>query len=117
MPFHGFQDVTLPRTVSDTGSRPAGTGPASDLGAYQRLVFDAMRLGCFGAAGLLDPVGVPAPRAFEPPRPAVAFAGEDGRGDAVEEPPIVGDDDSAAGEVEERLLECTQRVDVQIVRR
>jgi hypothetical protein len=36
---------------------------------------------------------------------------------AVEEPAVVADDDRAAGELEERLLERAQRVDVEIVRR
>ena len=36
---------------------------------------------------------------------------------AVEEPAIVRDHDGAAGEVEQRLLERAQRVDVEVVRR
>jgi hypothetical protein len=39
------------------------------------------------------------------------------RGDAVEEPAVVADDDGAAGEVEQRLLERPQRVDVEVVGR
>ncbi len=38
-------------------------------------------------------------------------------GDAVEEPAVVGDDDGAAGEGEQRLLERAQRVDVEVVGR
>src|SRR3954469_16344724 len=76
-----------------------------------------MRLERLGAAGLLDPVGVLAPGAFEPRGLRVALEREDVRRDAVEEPPIVGDDDRAAGELEQRLLERAERVDVEIVRR
>ena len=55
--------------------------------------------------------------AFEPDDLAVALEGQHVRGDAIEEPAIVADDDGAAGEVEQRLLERAQRVDVEIVGR
>jgi hypothetical protein len=42
---------------------------------------------------------------------------EDVRRDPVEEPPVVRDHDGAAREVEQALLECSERVDVEIVRR
>src|SRR5512143_2601149 len=48
---------------------------------------------------------------------AVPLEREHVRGDAVEEPPVVADDDRAAAEGEERLLERAQRVDVEVVRR
>ena len=48
---------------------------------------------------------------------AVALEGQDVSGDAVEKPAVVGDDDRAAGEVEQRLLEGAQGVDVEIVGR
>src|SRR3954454_8413467 len=44
-----------------------------------------------------------------------ALVGEDVRRDAVEEPPVVWDDHGAAGELEERVLERLQRLDVQVV--
>ena len=47
----------------------------------------------------------------------VALEREDVRRDAVEEPAVVRDHDGAAGEVEQRLLERAQRVDVEVVRR
>ena len=53
---------------------------------------------------------------LEPDDLAVAFEREHVRRDAVEEPAIVADHDRAAGEVQQRLLERTQRVDVEIVR-
>jgi hypothetical protein len=48
---------------------------------------------------------------------AVALEGEDVGRDAVQEPAVVRDDDRAAGEVLERLLDRADRVDVQVVRR
>ncbi len=47
----------------------------------------------------------------------VAFEGKDVRRDAVEEPAVVRDHDGAAGEVEQRLFERTQGVDVEVVGR
>src|SRR5687767_9507362 len=47
----------------------------------------------------------------------VALEGEDVRRDAVDEPAVVADDDRAACEVEERVLERAQRVDIEVVRR
>ena len=55
--------------------------------------------------------------AFEPLDVAVAFEGQDVGGDAVEEPAVVRDDDRAAGEVEQRLFERAQGVDVEVVGR
>src|SRR5262249_15976003 len=54
--------------------------------------------------------------ALEPFDVAVALERQNVRGDAVEEPAIVADDDRAAGEIFERLLERAQRIDVEIVR-
>src|SRR6516164_9207040 len=54
--------------------------------------------------------------AREPLDVAVALERQNVRGDAVEEPAIVADDDGAAGKILERLLERAQRIDVEIVR-
>jgi hypothetical protein len=48
---------------------------------------------------------------------AVVLEGEDVRGDAVEEPAIVRDDDRAAGEALEGLLERADGVHVEVVGR
>ena len=56
-------------------------------------------------------------RALEPRHRRVALEREDVRRDPVEEPAVVRDHDGAAGEVEQRLLERAQRVDVEVVRR
>ena len=83
----------------------------------QLPVLDAVRLVGVRAEAAL-PIGlVVLVVAFEPHDLAVALEGEHVRGDAVEEPAIVADDDGAAGEVEQRLLERAQRVDVEIVGR
>src|SRR5918993_1770681 len=54
---------------------------------------------------------------FIPDHLAVALEGEHVRGDAVEEPAVVADHHRAPGEVQERLFERAQGVDVEIVRR
>src|ERR1700680_2478714 len=46
--------------------------------------------------------------AFEPFDMAVALEREDMRGDAIKEPAVVADDDSAAGEILQRLFQSTQ---------
>src|SRR5690625_1510184 len=84
---------------------------------YQWLVLDPLWL-VGSRAEPTPPVGlvllvVP----LVPDHLAVALEGEDVGGDAVEEPAVVGDDDGAPGEVEERLLERAQGVDVEVVRR
>src|SRR3712207_5743115 len=48
---------------------------------------------------------------------AVAFEGEDVGGEAVEEEAVVADDDGAAGEILERLLERAEGLDVEVVGR
>src|SRR6202012_336251 len=55
--------------------------------------------------------------ALEPLDVAIAFEGENMRGDAVEEPAIVADDDGAAGEILKSLFQRAQRIDVEIVGR
>src|SRR4029078_7674630 len=87
------------------------------VASHGRLVLDAGWLERLGAARLLHPLDVVAPRALEPDRLAVSFEGEDVGRDAVEEPAVVRDHDGAARELEQRLLERAQRVDVEVVRR
>src|SRR6202166_4517333 len=48
---------------------------------------------------------------------AVAFESQHVGGDAVEKEAVVADDDGAAGEIEQRLFERAQRVDVEVVGR
>ena len=76
-----------------------------------------MRLVGLGAEAAV-PVGlVVLVVALEPDDLAVAFERQDVRRDAIEEPAIVADDDGAAGERQQRLLERAQRVDVEVVGR
>src|SRR6266568_7267102 len=55
--------------------------------------------------------------ALEPFDVALALERQHVGGDAVEEPAVVADDDRAAGEILERLLERAQGIDVEIVGR
>src|SRR5690606_19444118 len=47
----------------------------------------------------------------------VAFESQDVRGDAVQEPAVMRDDHGAAGELQQRIFQRTQRLDVQVVGR
>src|SRR5690242_20200764 len=53
--------------------------------------------------------------ALEPRHLALVLEGHDVGGDAVQEPAIVADHHRAAGEVDERVLERAERVDVEVV--
>jgi hypothetical protein len=53
--------------------------------------------------------------ALEPFDVGVALEGEDVGADAVEEEAVVADDDGAAGEVDEGVLEGAQGLDVEVV--
>src|SRR5262249_5918698 len=55
--------------------------------------------------------------ALEPFHVALALERQDMRGDPVEKPAVVADDDGAAGEIFQSFLERPQRFDVEIVRR
>src|SRR5258707_11322887 len=92
-------------------------GSRSPCLSRQLPVLDTVRLiGC-GAEPAL-PIGfIVLIIALEPHDLAVAFEREHVRRDAIEKPAIVADDDGAAREVEERLLERAQRVDVEVVGR
>src|SRR5690349_7477071 len=54
---------------------------------------------------------------LEPLHVAVALEGQHVRRDPVEKEAVVADDDGAAGEILERLLERAQRIDIEIVGR
>src|SRR2546428_4257115 len=102
--------------ASQRAPRPRrGTAPRGSR-AHERPVADAVRAP-IRPNGLTHVFLVGLVVALEPADAAVAFEDEQVRGDAVEEPAVVADDDDAAGKVEERLLERAQRVHVEIVRR
>src|SRR5258708_1345672 len=84
---------------------------------HELAVLDPMGLVGLGAQAAV-PVGlvvlvVP----LEPDGGAVPLEGEHVRRDPVEEPAVVADDDDAAAELQERVLERAQRVDVEVVGR
>ena len=81
------------------------------------LVLQAVRLLRLGPELLLAVLDVLLVRPLEPAHLRVALERQHVRGDAVEEPAIVRDHDRAAGEVEQRVFEGAQRVDVEVVGR
>src|SRR5687767_8220141 len=74
------------------------------LGAYQLSVGDAVRPVRVRALSPLEILGVIAIRALEPDGLGVAFESKDVRGNAVEEPAVVGNHHCAAGEIHECFL-------------
>src|SRR4051812_46139065 len=76
-----------------------------------------MRLVRVGAETLLALRLVGLIVALAPDRLAVALERQDMRRDAVEEPAVVADDHRAAAEVEQRVFEGAERLDVEVVRR
>src|SRR6185436_18417962 len=106
-----------------TGETPAwrpgsrGRGAAGRSGRRELLVADAVRLVGLGAQAALAVGLVRLVVALEPDHLGFPIEGEDVGGDAVQEPAVVADDHRAARELEERLLESPQGVDVQVVRR
>jgi hypothetical protein len=54
---------------------------------------------------------------LEPHHFAVPFEREHVRRDSIQKPPVVADDDRAAGVAEQRLFERAQRIDVEVVGR
>src|SRR5215204_7020586 len=87
------------------------------LAARQLTILDAVRLGGVFAEARTLVLLILGEVPLEPEDFTVALEGEDVRGDAVEEPAVVADDDGAAGEVFERLLERAHGVHVEVVRR
>src|SRR4051794_1078266 len=93
----------MPATKTATTRRRMALGDIDALRSgpsapRERLVLDAVRLVGVGAELLLAEGLVLAEVALEPPHLRIALEGEDVRGDAIEEPPIVADDHRAAGE-------------------
>src|SRR5688572_11175558 len=83
----------------------------------QRLVAQSVRLVRVVALAAPQVLHVLLVVALEPDHLAVALEGEDVGRDAVEEPAVVRDHDGATGEVQQRLLERPQRLDVEVVGR
>src|SRR5580658_687102 len=117
-----LQNLTLFCSVRAFAIAAQSLAPARDDAlrasrARQRLVFDTMRLIRLGAKAAMAVGFVIGVVALEPHDLAVALEGDHMRGDAVEEPAVMGDDDGASGKLEERLFERAQRIDIEIVGR
>lgn len=85
--------------------------------AGERAVLDPVRL-LGGGADAAAPVDfVVLIVAHEPLDVTIALEGQDVRRDSIEEPAIVADHHRAARELEQGLLERTESVDVEVVRR
>src|SRR5690606_34083758 len=81
---------------------------------YQFLVFDPMRLIVAQSLALI--FFILTKRPFEPVYTRVALESEDMGADAVEEPAVVGDDNSTTCKVFQCLLQRAQRINVEVVR-
>src|SRR5690242_19663014 len=102
------------RGVERRRARPGAAGGAASARG-ELAVADLAGLGGGGAEAALQVGLVVGVVALEPDDLAVALEGEHVRRDPVEEPAVVADDHGAAGEVEQRLLERAERVDVEVV--
>ena len=78
-------------------------------------VFNAVGLVCGRAETGLSVRFVLGIISIEPDHLAVALEGEHVGGDAVEEPPVVADDDSAAGKILQCFFQGAHGVDVQVI--
>ena len=83
--------------------------------ADQLLVGDAVRTVGLGAELLVAEALVGLEVALEPADLGVALERQHVRGDPVQEPAIVRDDDGAAGERQQRFLQRAQRVGVEVI--
>src|SRR4029078_336514 len=84
--------------------------------ARELAITNAVRLIRFLAETLLSVGLVVAIVAFEPDHFAVAFKRQHVRRDPVEKPPVVTADHRTTGEILKTFFQCSQRIDVEIVR-
>src|SRR3954465_12542324 len=103
--------------MSDGGCLRSTCPSSLPRSSRQRLVPYAMRLVGLEAEALLALGLGGLVVAVAPDDLAVPLEGEDVGGDPVEEPPVVADHHGAAAEVEDRLLEGPEHVDVEVVGR
>src|SRR6476620_191910 len=99
-------------------SSTASPSPVRSV-ARQHAVGDTVRTGGRGTQAL-DLVGLVGLEVALEPVPVGgvllgALVGEDVRRDPVEEPPVVGDDDRTARELEQGVLERAEGLDVEVV--
>ena len=101
------------------------SGSASDYAAvsraalllHQGLVFDAVRLVGERSQPALPVCLIILIVPLKPDYLRISFKGQNVRGDPVEEPAVVADDNCAAGKGQERIFERTERVDIQVIGR
>src|SRR2546426_11575688 len=65
----------------------------------------------------LEVLSVVAIRPFEPHRLRIPLESENVCGDTIEKPPIVRDHHGTTGEIDERFLQRSQSIDIEIIRR
>src|SRR6476646_6587863 len=98
-----------------TSSAPPAAAAVPGSVAAELAVGRAVRPGRLGAEPLDLVLLVVLEVALEPEPLRVALVGEDVRRHPVEEPPVVADDDGAAGELQQRALQAGQGLDVEVV--
>src|SRR5690606_10656160 len=109
----GVYPVSGPEAKRCRASRAAGGRPRHGTSSGEPLVLDAVRLRGVFALAPLQVFRVIRVVALEEHDLAVAFEREDVRRDAVEKPAVMRDHDRAARELEQRLFERAQRLDVE----
>jgi len=87
------------------------------LAVYQLPVRDPVRPVRIRTLPSLEVLSVFAVRAFKPHRLRVSLERKDVRRDSIEKPPVVRDHNSTAGKIDQSFLECSQSIDIKIVRR
>src|SRR3954451_15160564 len=112
-----LQFVERDRAVPRHPQRLHGPGDYAAALSGERLVLDAVGLVGVATDAAAAVLLVVREVAFEPHHLAVALERKDVRGDTVEEPAVVTDHHRAARELQQRFLEGTQRVDVEVVGR
>ena len=92
-------------------------GKARPLAVHQLPVRDPMRSVRVRSLSLFEIFGVIPVRPLEPHRLRIALKRQNVRCDSIEKPAIVRDHDRACREIDQRLLERAQCVNVEIIRR
>src|SRR6201999_2148425 len=107
----------MPKSCHSPSGSSSDTSCVSypNLTAGELAVGDAVRAGGLGAEALDLVLLVGLEVALEPEPVRAALPGQDVRRDPVEEPAVVGRDDRAAGELQERVLQARQGLDVEVV--
>src|SRR6266516_3882854 len=100
-----------------TRRRPSGTQDCTPALRVQFPILDPRWQIGGGAESLVLLLLIYPEVALAPDHLAIPLEREDVRRNAVEEPAVVRDDDSAAREVDQRIFERAERIDVEVVGR